>query len=357
MLRAVALLVTLAVSPAAVEANAGPRWNPGDPAGEPAGIEHVRIDHEALTIDLRPLATADGLAGVSALYHLENRGGEEVQLDLVFATGSRTTDVSISLDSIAVASAPSHVELPASWTSPPTTPGPGGEAFAYRGFEHATPIGFHVLIPRGKHDLAVRYRGEAAVYYRGDPTIVRQFAYVLAPARAWAGFGGLDVLVHVPPGWRAEVTPSLERNGDTLRGTFTSVPADALAISVQAPPGAYALLRVLALILLALVVCGGGFVVAWHTRVIERKHQRVSASMIAALVRGVVWGAAVLGAGVLAVVGPAHVLPAGHADRHGFGDAVAILGVVLLALLVVAIGTIVSRVAGNRVHRVDAAPE
>ena len=59
------------------------------------------------------------------------------------------------------------------------------------------------------------------------PTITWQFAYVLAPARAWGGFGGLDVEVLLPHGWRAAYTPDLLRNGDMLRRNFDVVPADA----------------------------------------------------------------------------------------------------------------------------------
>ena len=55
---------------------------------------------------------------------------------------------------------------------------------------------------------------------------------MLAPARAWDGFGGLDVTVHLPACWAAASRPELARVGDELRGSFDAVPADALALTV-----------------------------------------------------------------------------------------------------------------------------
>ena len=63
---------------------------------------------------------------------------------------------------------------------------------------------------------------------------------MLAPARAWDGFGGLDVTVRLPACWLAASRPGLTQVGGELRGTFESVPVDALAITVApcaAPTG------------------------------------------------------------------------------------------------------------------------
>jgi hypothetical protein len=54
-----------------------------------------------------------------------------------------------------------------------------------------------VVIEPGQQTRKVRYTA-AGVELRGDPTIKHLFAYVLAPARSWAGFGGLDLTIHVP---------------------------------------------------------------------------------------------------------------------------------------------------------------
>jgi hypothetical protein len=92
-----------------------------------------------------------------------------------------------------------------------------------------------VTIPVGESVLAVKYHAEPQQYRSGgytDNLNSFQFAYVLAPARAWDGFGGLSVSVRLPNCWQAASRPGLARVGDELRGSFESVPADALALTV-----------------------------------------------------------------------------------------------------------------------------
>jgi hypothetical protein len=345
-----AVLITLVVITAThAEANVGARSLGGSPAGEPDGIGTITIAREDLVIDLRPLA-AGGMVAVAATYHLDNPS-EEKHLDLVFAAGSGTTDFQVALDGRPVPSARSSgVQLPAAWRPPRSTPLFDGSELGYELRHEPIPVGFRLDVPRGRHDLAISYRADAVLYHLGEPTLVRQFAYVLSPARTWGGFGGLDVTVHVPPGWRAAITPALPRDGDTLHATFATVPADAIALTVQAPPGAHGLVRIATGVLFVLVAIGGGFVVAWRTRATERRHQRISPSGLAAFGRGVLWGAAVLAAGVLALQAPDLVLPDGQVDHHGYGQAVAYLGVILASAVVTAIGTGISLAVGNRVH-------
>ena len=70
--------------------------------------------------------------------------------------------------------------------------------------------------------------------------------------------------VQVPPGWRAASVPALQREGDTLKGNFSKLPADALGLTLQAPEGwAYHLLKYVALGLFALAALGGG-VLCWY---------------------------------------------------------------------------------------------
>jgi hypothetical protein len=106
--------------------------------------------------------------------------------------------------------------------------------------------------------VRVRYRAEATAYSVNQLTPVWQLGYVLAPAREWGGFGGAEVRVELPRGWRAASSPALERRGNALVGRWQGLPADALALSAQAPePSAtpwYLAWGALALGLLAL--CG-----------------------------------------------------------------------------------------------------
>ncbi len=62
------------------------------------------------------------------------------------------------------------------------------------------------------------------------------------------------------------------------------------------------------------------------------------------------WGAAVLGAGMFAVVGPDLALPDGQADHYGYGYGLAMVGVVLAAVVVVPIGATISYVVARGVR-------
>lgn len=72
------------VGPGAAEANAGPPpTRPGDHVGEPWGeLAGIVIEHETLTLDLRPL-TAHDPASIEAQYQLRNDGPPR-RIDLVF---------------------------------------------------------------------------------------------------------------------------------------------------------------------------------------------------------------------------------------------------------------------------------
>jgi len=347
-------LLALAIMAAAAGragANAGKPWGGGVRAGELGGIEGVAIAREELVIDLRPLVTEGELATVRATYHLDNRGDAR-RLDLVFATGSAAVGFRVLLDGrpVAITHMPDAV-LPESWRPPGGTPGLGGGELGYQLDRVPPPEGFQLDVPPGRHELAISYGGDPMRYHRGEPTILYQLAYVLSPARTWAGFGGLDVTVHVPPGWRAAVEPALAREGDTLRGTFAAIPADALGITVQAPAGAaYSIAKVATNALLVLVLLGGGFVVVLWTRASERRRLLKPASVFAALVRGLVWGTAVAVVGALAIDAPDRLLPAAQVDHRGFKHLPAILGVMLATVAACVIGAIASYVAARRVH-------
>ncbi|MEJ7653166.1 MAG: hypothetical protein WKH64_07395 [Chloroflexia bacterium] len=97
-------------------------------------------------------------------------------------------------------------------------------------------LAFRLPLPAGDHKLEVSYRARASSDSGDSPVRYWQVGYVLAPAREWAAFGGLDVVVQLPEDWRAAARPALTRSGGVLTGTFNGVPADNLAITVQAPP-------------------------------------------------------------------------------------------------------------------------
>jgi hypothetical protein len=369
------LVLALLLVPVSVRANVGPPASGGQVVAEPAGIQDVEITRESLTIDLRPLACNE-LARVEAVYHLHNRGAEKT-LDLLFASGSPgIASFQVSLgDRVLTSRYTMDGVLPASWKAPRQTPGIDGSPLDYLRYRsrEVKPVAFTAVVGPGRHTLEVRYAAEAATHLYGHPTVYRQFAYVLAPARSWSGFGGLDVTVHLPPDWRGASAPVLDREGDTLHGSFAEVPADALALTVQAPEGwAYQPLSYGSLGLLGLVLLAGPILCGWagwrkgRSLALPARDQPTGLARFAwprALGLAVVWGIAVLGAGLLAVFGPDQVLPAGQESHYGYGQAFALLGVLFLTGLAVPLGfalalvtTVVVRGAAERAREASADP-
>jgi hypothetical protein len=318
-------------------ANVGPPNTGGKLAGEPAGIEDIVIERETLTLDLRALADG-GAVLVEAIYRLNNNGVER-RLELLFAAGSDVSEFRVTLDEALLATKlVPKADVPASWTAPNKTPPiPGQTSHGELHYKPRNPtlVGFSVTIPTGRHTLKAEYSGEAGVHQYGEPTVFRQFAYVLAPARSWAGFGGLDVTVHVPSGWHAAVTPELSREGDTLTGHFDSVPADSLALTVQAPESStYQSVKwgTLALLLIALI--GGIISCVMFGRRLGKHNATAWHWSIAA---GLHWAGFVLGTGLLAIFAPDWTL-SGQASHYGYGQAFAVIGVVLLAIVATPLG-------------------
>ncbi len=195
----------------------------------------MRIDRETLTLDLRGLADG-GPALIEATYQVYNTGAT-LTTDLVFIVGSQLGEGSgVWLDGQEVPherDAP-H-EKPPSWLPPRTTPGiDGGKPLHYSASGKA--LAFEVTLPTGAHQLRVKYDAKASSYSGNSPSLYWQLGYVLAPARDWGGFSDLQVKVVLPTGWSAASEPTLDRQGDELVGAFQEIPADVLALTVQAPP-------------------------------------------------------------------------------------------------------------------------
>jgi hypothetical protein len=240
--------------PASARADIGPRWW-GDRAAEPLGLQGVDITHQDLTIDLRPLEAVQP-AHVETVYRLHNSGAAR-KLDLVFVSGVKgVTDFQVRLGDRLLESRPvprkqlewHGQELPKSWQPPPPKLGIDGDAF-FMGDVIATEaelLEFSVELPPGPSTLSARYRARAwgaaeprsaEGRYEPYPTVTWQFPYVLAPAREWKSFGGLDVTVYVPEGWQSASAPALHPEGSVLHGNFRDVPADTLMLAARAPVG------------------------------------------------------------------------------------------------------------------------
>lgn len=257
-----ALLAAALAPPLPVAANAAPPWRPGDLVGEPTGaVAQVAIVRETLAIDLRPLAERRA-AIVEAAYALRN-DGPATRAELVFVaaalaghwsvccseddpggSGAPPDPPRVTLDASEVPSATRPLGArPAAWEEPKTTPGLAGDpadlfyqAGTVPGAAGPTQtLAFAVDLGPGPHTLRVRYAARPSYQAGLAPARTWQLGYVLAPARQWATFGGLDVTVALPAGWDAASRPALGRDGDTLRGAFAGLPADALAVTTRAP--------------------------------------------------------------------------------------------------------------------------
>jgi hypothetical protein len=332
------------VVPRRASANAAAPWSGGQIAGEASGIRDVAITREELVIDLRPLAEPPGLVEVSASYALSNRGVAQ-SLDLVFASGAAALkDFRVHLDGRAIDTRVDHdATLPQAWKPPRNTPRPGSATplgFELDPHADASPMAFRVDVTPGPHSLVVTYRAAAMFHRVGDPTVVRQFAYVLAPAREWASFDRLDVTVRVPAGWAAASEPPLTRVGPDLVGTFSNVPADALALAVQVPAPAFLPTRIALLVLVALVVILGGVSLVRAAR----KRPR---SFVRALGLATMWTAAFVTAGVAAILVPRMTVPTAHADHGGYGVIAGLFLLVLGAVLLFALGVVLALVRGR----------
>ncbi len=351
-------------------ANAGPSSTSARVVAEPVGITDVRIARETLLIDLRPLVTGDA-ARVEAVYHLQNDGPAQ-PLDLLFAFGSReTSDYQVTLDDQPIEGVLQKAPLPKEWMPPRTTPALSGNGvITYAdGWATVTPLSFSIVAPAGESVLAVRYRAAAKHTY-ARPAMYRQFAYILAPARAWAGFGSLDVTVDVPEDWSVDSSPGLQRDGGVMRGTFTDVPADAIALTLRPPvPAGYDGVKYGAWGLFAIVGLGGMDLCRRWGRgkglpgpdrspadSAEVRDSRAGRLARAAAV-GLAYGVLVFAAGMMAAWGPDAVFPVSAAERElierfrlsdGYAGLATNAGILLLSISAAAIGSVVTYAASRR---------
>lgn len=352
--RALLLLAVLLAVPASARGNmAEPYTGParaGHAAGEPSGgLRQVFIERERLHIDLRPLKD-DRPAQVEAVYRVRNDGPARV-LDLVFVAAALAEgEHGVWVDGRPVASARDTAgALPPSWRVPAATPALGSDAPLAYEVEGEGTLSFRVALAPGRHEIRVRYPATSSTWVDEDEiTAAQQLAYVLAPARDWAGFGGVDVRVDVPRGWRAAAEPELRREGDALVGSWDRVPADALALTVRPRDpnplpywGGWLLLSALGLYL---VVRAG----RWFGADLGRRGKRAWLALLLGVPLSLVWSVAVtLG---LAIVPEMIRKAAGPFSNSGYGYGLIFFGVLLFPALVV-VGTAAVQVAAVRARR------
>ncbi len=331
-------------------ANAAPSWQSGQMMAEPVGIVDVEITNEVLSIDLRPVAHQQP-AKVNAIYQLNNPGDEK-KLELLFASGaSRITGFLVTIDGQAIPSEPIPVaydngrrvpELPVSWSPPKTTPAPKGTVERPIPYH---PVGvqcvrFTITIPKGTHELEVVYRAETTSYRSSFPTVLHQFAYVLAPARAWSKFGGLDVSIDFPETWEITATSGLSREGNQLVGRFDSIPADAFAMTMHAPVSQYYYtVRTTSRIAIPVVFLFGAIAC-----IVVGRRAREMAWLYGGLA-ALGWTVLLFVTGGFAIFGPDLLLATGQESVHGYGRPLAVIGIALLGVVVLPVGFTLATIA------------
>ncbi|MET0624755.1 MAG: hypothetical protein ABW250_17540 [Pyrinomonadaceae bacterium] len=332
------LLLSLCL-PAAAFANAAAPSQGGQAGTEPTGLEQVFILRESLNVDLRPLEEAGSHDGqlilVEAVYELENRG-EERRLNLVFIFGSAFKDFRVWLDDQPVGSQPVRLkEQPPSWGVPDTTPWLDGRKLGYAGGSRSSygardSQSFNPVVPPGRHRLRASYSVTPS-RYAASPVRYWQFAYVLAPAREWAGFGGLDVTVSAPRGWTVVTEPKLEPEGGVLKGRFDQLPADALAVTARAPvPFYYQPADYFFLLLFLLAIFASPVLIIIFA---GRRGYKLRLSWLWGVGAGLLWGLLIIGTGILYAVGASYTVPRGQYSAQGYEGVFAIFGSALLAVV------------------------
>ncbi len=327
-LRSINLLLFLALLFNSIEisANMAAPSQGGNVSAEPSGLENIFILRENLTIDFRPLGAMQSVMDdknvlVEAIYEVENKGIDKA-LRLVFTVGTRKVeDFEILIDDkkIERTEVLEIANLPENWQPPTETPWQNGKKLMYNPSRSLTKsVVFSLTIPSGKHTLKAKYKSEAAVYSNLGKMKAFQFAYILAPAREWAGFGGLDVSIILPKDWNVESLPQMTRDGDVLKGNFTEIPADSLAITVQPPlPANYSLsaatfdgLWLFAIFGFPLLLIIFGWLRGW----------KLQLSWLWGIGFGFLWAILFAVTGFLSFYGANYIIPEVYYVNYGYGD-------------------------------------
>ena len=332
------LLLTFCL-PAATWANTAAATHGGSLGAEPSGLEQVYILHETLGIDMRELAKNDDQRIlVEATYEIENTGADR-KLDLVFAFGSKSQDFQVWLDEQEIGSQSiDYKYTPKSWETPRNTPWLDSSKLEYEVYAgNNKSQGFSIVLPAGKHRLKARYKA-AASYHNSNPLKLWQFAYILAPAREWAGFGGLDVTINLPPDWVAATNPNLERSGDVLTGHFDKIPADALTLTAQAPiPFSYQALNILFHLLWALALFATPiFIVLFGWK----KGFKIKLSWLVGIAFSLLWTLLIFGTGLLAATGANYAVPDNQFSSYGYTGIFHIFGSIIAGAAAFLIGIV-----------------
>ena len=218
---------------------------------------HIVREYLAFDVDAGRTAGFDAYeVTVTATYDIENRGTETVSGPVRFIAAGQlgTKPHEVRFDGEPIDAMLGRSMVPPDWQLPERTPAlegdgdhpmfgwvydPLGSEQSVEDYRDGTAaietLNFDLAIPPGKHTLAVTYR-LAPTHISKKPHQIAAIPYVLAPADEWGSFGGLDIEVRVPRGYQIASSLSLDDKGGAYVGSFDSLPADSLAITVGPDP-------------------------------------------------------------------------------------------------------------------------
>lgn len=344
----IATLLCLAWTVVPARGNLGPLRKMPE-IGEPVGIKNIAITNEELTIDLRPIGNRE-LARVDVVYKLHNSGLSQTQ-KLLFYSGSKLKNLTIQFDGAVIPNAVEEVDdIPPHWKGPYQSPCLYSLNSLGISTELASPASCEVTIPPGHHTLQVRFETATATNPRRVPTPYHQFLYVLSPARDWDGFGGIDVTIYLPRGWKTAVEPEMTRDGDTLRGKFATLPADAITLTTAEPaPAAYRIIVNGFNVTLTIVGLGGLWLCWRKGRLMGQRlaKRRLETGYLdhgiaaPAFGYGMLWSGSVVLLAAAAFLAPDLGIPSDDRSReYDFHPLMVIYGMVIMAIVTFILGFI-----------------
>lgn len=285
---------------------------------EPNGLEKIYIRRERLTLDFRGVAEtqASRTVAVEAVYDIENTDADKT-LKLIFVLGiNEVKDFNFYLDEQLLPSKfDDYSKLPKQWKAPLSTPWHDNKTLGFFPSDNIQKTALiELTIPKGRHVLKAQYNASPATYSGFAPRQLYQFAYVLAPARNWAGFGGLDLTILMPEGWELITAPAMEQTGATMQKHFDQIPADALGFTFgkPLPPGYYQLDEVFFWLALASVFVPP-FLLGW---LFIRQNRRGIVNPVMGFLLSLGWGILVGAAIFAASFGADYIYPT---ITYGYG--------------------------------------
>lgn len=366
------LLLTLIV-PTSLRANMANPVQAGDVVGEPSAmLDSITVLYESLRIDMTPIGAGERYGWVSAEYTIVNNGSERT-IPLLFLPGAMgvryatngnqsvpdtTFTIQVTMDGNPVPIAVAFTQtdsLPPQWRIPTATPGlNGNDSIRYEARNEGV-IRFTLQIPSGQHIVRVRYQAQPTSNSSGGRMAkLWQFAYVLAPARQWGGFGTLEAVVAAPTGWEVSTTPAMTVSESGWKGTWQGVPADAISISFAMPAPSYlrylddGLPIVASLLGIALCWMVGKRTGKW----LVQSNKTPGWSVPVALLAGAGWALLVLGTMLLASSIVSNQLGNQLARGYGYGSAIALVLVYMPgAFLAGTLLTVIAAYRGSRQAR------